>query len=361
MPEGKTSVHVDGQDVRDVETANKYLEIARKAEADGDRLHAISAYEAAFTADPDNMEVCFRLAYNLDLVGEEDEALHLYEQCVQHPRPALNALVNLAVLYEDRQMYAQAERCLRQVLTTDPNHPRARLYIRDVMASRSMVVEDEPQLAGEQQAALLETPVTDFDLSVRTRNALRKADVRTLGDLLRVTEAELRSYKNFGEASLEEIKAMLAQRGLKLGQAVAEQQSAAKQAVYDQLKAASGGNEETLNRSVNELQLSVRARKALSLLGVQTIGELCTHTEAELLGIKNFGMTSLNEIKQKIAELGLSLRQLEVDSQDQQLAQPPSSEANPADDAAPDSADEAPLAQAAPHDEAASQEHDQPQ
>lgn len=318
MPEGKSSVLADGQDVRDVETANKYLETARKAEAAGERMRAIEAYEAAFTADPDNPEVCFRLAYNLDLVGEEDEAIHLYEQCVQRPRPPLTALINLSVLYEDRGMYAQAERCLRQVLTTDPNHPRARLYIRDVMASRGMAIEDEPEPGSEKQSAMLETPVTDFDLSVRTRNALRKADVRTLGDLLRVTEAELRSYKNFGEASLEEIKSMLAQRGLKLGQSVAEQQSAAKQAVYDQLKAASGGSEEALNRSVNELQLSVRARKALSLLGVQTIGELCTRTEAELLGIKNFGMTSLNEIKQKISELGLSLRQLDVESQDAQ-------------------------------------------
>ena len=45
-------------------------------------------------------------------------------------------------------------------------------------------------------------------------------NIRTLGDLLQTTEQELLSYKNFGETSLNEIKALLAQKGLRLGQAV---------------------------------------------------------------------------------------------------------------------------------------------
>ncbi len=65
------------------------------------------------------------------------------------------------------------------------------------------------------------------------------------------------------------------------------------------------------NRSVNDLNLSVRARKALALLNVQSIGDLATRTEAELMGVKNFGMTSLLEIKDKLADMGLSLRKLE--------------------------------------------------
>ena len=104
---------------------------------------------------------------------------------------------------------------------------------------------------------------------------------------------------------------MLAQRGLRLGQVVEQQQNAAKVAVYEQLKTDTGSSDEILNRSVNELQLSVRARKALSLLNVQTIGDLCLKTEAELMGVKNFGMTSLLEIKEKLVSMGLSLRKLE--------------------------------------------------
>jgi DNA-directed RNA polymerase subunit alpha len=299
------------EDIRDSATARKYLDAGQKAENNGDRIKAIEAYEAAFTADPDNADVCFRLAYNLDLVGEEEEALHLYEQATQQAKPHLNALINLAVAYEDRGMYVQAERCVRQVLATEPNHPRARLFIKDVLASRGMVVDEHEEADTAKQSALLDTPVTDFDLSVRTRNALRKMNVRTLADLLRVTEAELGAYKNLGDSGLEEIRAMLGQRGLKLGQAVEQQQSAAKKAVYAQIKTETGTDDEVLNRSVNELQLSVRARKALALLNIQSLGDLCLKTDAELMGVKNFGMTSLLEIKEKLAALGLALRKLE--------------------------------------------------
>ncbi len=306
-----TATAVLDSDLRDVKTAQKYLDLGRKAEDAGDREGAIEALEAAFAADPDNSEICFRLALNLDLVGEEDEALHLYEQTVQAPSPSLNALINLAVIYEDRGKYAQAERCIRQVLATDPNHPRARLYIKDVLASKAMVIEDEPEAAIEKHNVLLETPVTDFDLSVRTRNSLRKMNIRTLADLLQMTEAELRSFKNFGESSLEEIKTMLAQRGLRLGQKAEQQNAVAKQKVLDQLKDQTGADEELLNRSVNELNLSVRARKALALLNIQSLGELCMRTDAELMGVKNFGMTSLMEIREKLTGMGLSLRKLE--------------------------------------------------
>ena len=311
MSEMQASAVRIGQEIRDVDTASRYLQQGIVAEQQGNRLEAIEAYEAAFAADPDDPKICFRLAFNLDLVGEEDEALHLYEQCVQGAAPSLNALINLVVLYEDRNQYAKAERCVRQVLATDPNHDRARLFMKDIEASKEMVIDDHPEHRLETQGAVLDTPVTDFDLSVRTRNALRKMDIRTLGDLLRISEADLRSYKNVGDSSLDEIRAMLAQRGLRLGQALEQQQSAAKQAVYDQLKTDSGSDEEFLSRSVAELQLSVRARKALSLLTIQSIGELCMRTEAELMGVKNFGMTSLLEIKERLAEQGLSLRTLE--------------------------------------------------
>jgi DNA-directed RNA polymerase subunit alpha len=311
MNQSSSGVLLDNDQIKDSQAAQKYLESGRKAEAAGDRQAAIGDYEAAFAVDPDNPAVCFRLAYNLDLVGEEDEALHLYEQCVQQPSPSINALLNLAILYEDRGQYAQAERCIRQVLATEPNHPRARLFIKDITAARSMMIDDETEKHLEKQSAILDTPVTDFELSVRTRNALRKMNIRTLADLLRVTESELRGFKNFGEASLEEIKTMLAQRGLRLGQAVEQQQQQAKQRVYDQLRTETGNDDQTLDRSVSELNLSVRARKALSLLNINSLADLVMRTEAELMGVKNFGTTSLDEIKEKLQEMGMGLRKLE--------------------------------------------------
>jgi len=308
----ESAATLDTAEFRDTETARKYFDAGYAAEQEGNRIAAIESYEAAYTADPEDTENCFRLAYNLDLLGEEDEALHLYEECAKQEKPQLNALINLAVAYEDRGKYAQAERCIRQVLATDPNHPRARLYIKDILASKAMMIDDEQEKRNEKHHALLDTPVTDFELSVRTRNALRKMNIRTLGDLLKVTEAELRSFKNFGDASLDEIKTMLAQKGLKLGQAVEQHQAEVKQQVYDQLKSEVGDENGMLDKSVNELNLSVRARKALNLLGVTTIGDLVMKTEAELMGVKNFGMTSLVEIRERLTDMGMGLRTLDA-------------------------------------------------
>jgi DNA-directed RNA polymerase subunit alpha len=64
---------------------------------------------------------------------------------------------------------------------------------------------------------------------------------------------------------------------------------------------------ENLNRSVEELELSVRSYNCLKNANIQTIGELVQKTEAEMLKTKNFGRKSLNEIKEILSSMGLSL------------------------------------------------------
>ena len=63
---------------------------------------------------------------------------------------------------------------------------------------------------------------------------------------------------------------------------------------------------EVLNRSVEELELSVRSYNCLKNANIQTIGDLVQKTEAEMLRTKNFGRKSLNEIKEILCGLGLS-------------------------------------------------------
>jgi DNA-directed RNA polymerase subunit alpha len=62
-----------------------------------------------------------------------------------------------------------------------------------------------------------------------------------------------------------------------------------------------------LNRSVDELELSVRSYNCLKNANIKTIGDLVTKSEAEMLKTKNFGRKSLNEIKDILAEMGLAL------------------------------------------------------
>ncbi|MDR1255900.1 MAG: DNA-directed RNA polymerase subunit alpha [Puniceicoccales bacterium] len=62
-----------------------------------------------------------------------------------------------------------------------------------------------------------------------------------------------------------------------------------------------------LNMSVNEIELSVRAANCLNNANIMTVGELASKTESDMLRYRNFGKKSLNEIKEKLEELGLSL------------------------------------------------------
>ena len=296
---------------RDEAESSKLYDAALAQLAENDRVGGIATLRKAVSADPENADALFQLAYQLDLLGEEDEAIALYERCCEKPPAPIRALLNLAVLAEDRGDYIRAERCLRQVLDTNPNHERARLFMKDVLASKDMVVEEDQDRDIMKRRALLDTPVTDFELTVRARTCLKKMNIRTLGDLLRITETELMSYKNFGESSLEEIKKMLSMKGLRLGQGLEDAHRSARRQIMERLKGS--GKEALLNKPVGDLQLSVRARKALQLLNIQTLGDLCSHTEAELMGVKNFGATSLTEVHEKLGALGLGLRNIEDD------------------------------------------------
>jgi DNA-directed RNA polymerase subunit alpha len=65
--------------------------------------------------------------------------------------------------------------------------------------------------------------------------------------------------------------------------------------------------QEYLNRSVEELELSVRSYNCLKNANIQTIGDLVVRTEADMLKTKNFGRKSLNEIREILSAMGLSL------------------------------------------------------
>ena len=86
-----------------------------------------------------------------------------------------------------------------------------------------MFYDEDAQRRRDRLSQVLSVPVTDFELSVRSRNCLQKMGVMTLGDLARTTEAELLASKNFGETSLVEIREMMASKGLQLGQMASEQ------------------------------------------------------------------------------------------------------------------------------------------
>src|SRR5437016_7743796 len=233
--------------------AEEYYKRGIDAEKDGNHEKAVEFYERTLNENPDHENGAFHLALLYDRRADDAKAIELYERVCTSPPVHLNALMNLAVLYEDNNHYDEAHRCLDAVLRTNPNHERARLYMKDVESARSMYYDEDSEGRGDRRNAVLEIPISDFELSVRSRNCLKKMNIRTLGDLLKTSEQELLSYKNFGETSLNEIKALLAQKGLRLGQNAEGAAPARRPPVV-------AGNiaPETLNKSVADLELSVR-------------------------------------------------------------------------------------------------------
>jgi DNA-directed RNA polymerase subunit alpha len=287
-------------------SAEYHFQLASCFLAEGERLSAIEHLEKAEKLDPSHTGTLFQLAHANDLAGNDDEAIGFYERCLKHPPVHVGVLKNLGVLYEDHEKYDKAAECYRRVLSSDTTDEQARLFLKDSQASQTMYYNPEEEHAFSRFSQVLEIPVTDFELSVRSRNCLKKMNIKTLGDLTRVSEQQLLSSKNFGETSLGEIKEMMATKGLRLGQSLEE--GAQHDLRFRPQQQLSEQEQAVLNKPVSDLNLSVRARKCMNRLGINTLGDLIQRTADELLESKNFGMTSLSEVREKLAQYGLTLR-----------------------------------------------------
>jgi DNA-directed RNA polymerase subunit alpha len=286
--------------------AEYHFQLASILLSEGERSTAVRHLERAVELDPGHTGALFQLGHANDLAGNDDEAMTYYERCLNHPPVHVGALINLGVLYEDNDKYDKAEECYRKVLAANPAHEQARLFLKDAHASVTMYYNPEEEHAFNRFSQVMEIPVTDFELSVRSRNCLKKMNIKTLGDLTRVSEQHLLSSKNFGETSLTEIKEMMASKGLHLGQSLEE--GSQYDTRYRPNQPMSEQEQAVLGKPISDLNLSVRARKCMNRLGINSLGDLVQRSADELLESKNFGMTSLNEVREKLGQFGLSLR-----------------------------------------------------
>ncbi|MGE4286472.1 MAG: DNA-directed RNA polymerase subunit alpha C-terminal domain-containing protein [Phycisphaerae bacterium] len=282
-------------------SADFHCVYARYCEYIGEYESATENYEAALTIDNDHVDSLFGFANLLDLYGNVEAAIDLYLRVTKANPINVNALMNLALLYEDTGNFDNALSCVNLVLKYYPNDKRAILFRKDIMGATA---SEDPIEPGEQisvKTKLFDKPITDYELSVRSKNCLKKMNIATIGDLLTINEQELLAYKNFGETSLHEIRDILESEGLELGMYEGVVFESESNDEYDPHK-------ELLKKPISELELSVRAGRAVDRLNIRTLGELVAKSEQELLGCKNFGSTSLTEIKEKLDKYGLSLK-----------------------------------------------------
>lgn len=268
---------------------------------------AIESFEQAIQLDPGHTGALFELARANDYAGNDEEAVRYYETSLRHPPVHLGTLNNLGVLYEDVGNYEKAAECYRKLLSANPTDEQARLFLRDAQASESMVIAGPDEKSNDvRQIQVLETPLSDFELSVRARNCLKKLNIRTIGDLTRISEKQLIASKNFGEQSLGEIRQIMDKLNLKIGQSLDGPPQATYQTPHKE--ELSPEEQAIFGKPVSDLNLSVRARKCMTRLGINTIGELISKSADDLMEARNFGVTSLNEIREKLTGFGVGLR-----------------------------------------------------
>lgn len=282
-----------------------YQRASTVAALNGQPSEVVALFERAVESDGNHSGALFGLALENDRRGNDTDALELYQRASDRYPAHVGTLINLGVLYEDMGQFQRASKCYSRVLDSHPSHDRARLFLKDAQASDDMYYDEEAQRKRDRLSQILCVPVSDFELSVRSRNCLQKMGIDTLGDLTRATEQELLASKNFGETSLVEIRDMLSSKGLELGQLSHERAEPEPPLDTSNL---SPDEQALLERPISDLNLSVRARKCMVRLGINTISELVRRTGDELLECKNFGVTSLNEVREKLTQFGIKLR-----------------------------------------------------
>ncbi len=133
-------------------------------------------------------------------------------------------------------------------------------------------IEIGPAPVAEVLTNELSMPIEDLDLSVRSYNCLKREGINTVSELVALSETQLMNIRNFGQKSVDE-----------------------------QLAA-------DLALPIEDLNFTVRSYNCLKREGVHTVGELITRSEQDLLDIRNFGSKSIDEVKAKLAEMGLGLK-----------------------------------------------------
>ncbi len=272
----------------------------------GEYESALSMYSDVLKKHPGHPEATFRLAMLLDTRGEDQVLVEeLYLSLADGDVFHLGAAINLGLFYVDHDKFEHAEAMFNKILRYDPDNAKVWLFIRDTQSSNSMVMDDGRTKEDEKLRQILRLPISEFELSVRSRNCLSRMNVHTLGDLISKSETELLAYKNFGETSLKEIREILARKGLRLG--MAREEVERKMRSPSQRLAALAVTDNILDQPISALSLSIRTLRSLEGLDIDTVRDLTRYSERSLLASKNFGLTGLTEVKKKLASYGLNL------------------------------------------------------
>ena len=175
----------------------------------------------------------------------------------------------------------------------------------DQGTSHTKETKEESIHSGADTRPIGDLSIEDLELSVRSYNCLKRADIHTLLDLAGRTEEGLIEIKNFGQKSADEVRRALERRGLSLPFKSEDVLgiSTRDREIPDQAFHSVSQDDDSLR----SLGLSARSLNTLYRGQVDNIPHLLQHTEADLLAIPNLGATAIQEIKASLGERGFSL------------------------------------------------------
>ena len=170
-------------------------------------------------------------------------------------------------------------------------------------ASRQSVPDNEILIEGHAdyfKEKVLSMKVEELDFSSRTENALRRAGIETVEEIISHTEDEIIKVRNIGETGFAEIWKKL--HGLGLSFREHEIYTMGMLVERPEVK-----GEKVLEMTIEELDFSVRTYTCLKRAGINTVDDLLQRTESDMIKIRNLGKKSLDEVILKLSALGLSL------------------------------------------------------
>jgi DNA-directed RNA polymerase subunit alpha len=282
-------------------------------ELEGRPQDALEKYQEALELDENHIPTLFRKAILIDRQADqlvdadqepEEYAQSIYEKIMDLSPSYEGPVMNLGVLYEDQEEYEDAQECYQMVLNEQPNDEIAEMYYGDAEASMNLSFREERMRQRLEVGRILNKALSEFDFPQRIMDAFDQLNAETLGDLIQCSEDQLLACNNFGQYSLDRVKDFLDEHDLSLSQSNRNKVTLKPGPPPEEV-------DDILRKQIEDFDWSARSKRAMKRLSIYNLKDLVEHTEEELLDCQNFGETSLQEVKDTLSELGLSLKDSE--------------------------------------------------
>lgn len=267
----------------------------RLLEYEGYIDEAVAIYEKLKETPQLKVEALHRLFYLANIFLEPEEIKKYEEEIQQLPQGYVPLLVNLALSYDMQNRIKEAIKEVEPVSSTIYN-PRLNYLLDEIKSSSITFIDEDVERQKRYTQKLLEIPLEATGLSIRTRNILMQKNIKTIGDLIGYTEADIQSITTLQESGFKEIKDMLA--GLNLEFAKVTHIETEEEKKYLAL----------LNQSISNVYWTPQARALLEKNNIKVWGDLANLKEEEINRWHGITTSIFNEIKQKMLQQGIMFR-----------------------------------------------------